>query len=157
MPDETRAAFTNIKTGSGVFRMNVALGELPDFTARPGTHAQSHHASGILVAPTIDYMERAYMDARQEGWSRHPVVEMLIPSTLDNTLAPKGRHVASLFVQYVAPQLPDGRNWSDAREKETFADLVIDTITGRRAELQDISDCAPTAVAARPRTALRSY
>ena len=64
------------------------------------------------------------------GWSREPVVEMLIPSTLDDTLAPPGRHVASLFVQHVAPHLPDGRSWDDA--KEEFADLVIDTV-GRHA------------------------
>ncbi|MEQ1717066.1 MAG: NAD(P)/FAD-dependent oxidoreductase, partial [Hyphomicrobium sp.] len=129
VPDETRRAFTGIKTGSGVFRMNVALDELPDFTCRPGTSAMSHHASGILIAPTLDYMEQAYMDARQYGWSRAPVVEMLIPSTIDSTLAPPGKHVASLFVQYVAPQLPAGRSWANASEKEAFADVVIDAVT----------------------------
>jgi phytoene dehydrogenase-like protein len=127
--DETRRAFTGIKTGSGVFRMNVALDELPDFTCRPGNSAMSHHASGILIAPTLDYMEQAYMDARQYGWSRAPVVEMLIPSTIDSTLAPPGKHVASLFVQYVAPQLPAGRSWANASEKEAFADVVIDAVT----------------------------
>lgn len=69
------------------------------------------------------------MDARREGWSRAPVVEMLIPSTLDDTLAPQGRHVASLFVQYVAPHLPAPRSWSDTAEKEAFADIVLDTVT----------------------------
>lgn len=126
---DIRAAFTGMTTGSGVFRMNVALDELPDFTARPGTNAQLHHSSGILVAPTIDYMDRAYWDAKESGWSRAPVVEMLIPSTLDETLAPKGKHVASLFVQYVAPRLPLGRTWADTREKEAFGDLVIETVT----------------------------
>lgn len=126
---QERAHFTNIKTGSGVFRMNVALSELPDFTSRPGKALQPHHASGILVAPTMAYMEEAYWQARQHGWSRAPVVEMLIPSTLDDTLAPPGQHVASLFVQYVAPHLPNGRSWADPSEKEAFADLVIDTVT----------------------------
>ena len=107
--------------------MNVALSELPDFTCRPGKTQQDHHGSGIVIGPTLDYLERAYLDARAHGWSRQPVVEMLIPSTLDPTLAPAGQHVASLFVQYVAPQLPDGRSWDDA--KEAFADLVIDTVT----------------------------
>jgi phytoene dehydrogenase-like protein len=129
LPPQQRAAFTGMKTGSGVFRMNVALSELPDFTARPGKALAPHHASGILVAPTMAYMEEAYWDARQHGWARSPVVEMLIPSTLDDTLAPAGQHVASLFVQYVAPHLPKPRSWADPAEKEAFADLVIDTVT----------------------------
>lgn len=126
---ETRQPFLDMKTGSGVFRMNVALSELPDFTASPGKEFKTHHASGILIAPTLDYMDRAYMDARQYGWSREPVIEMLIPSTLDDSLAPPRRHVASLFVQYVAPQLPEGRSWADPVEKEAFGDLVIDTVS----------------------------
>ncbi|HRD76356.1 MAG TPA: FAD-dependent oxidoreductase, partial [Hyphomicrobiaceae bacterium] len=84
------------KTGSGTFRMNVALSELPDFTCRPGNERADHHASGIVIGPTIQYLEDAYLDARRYGWSVKPVVEMLIPSTLDATLAPTGRHVASL-------------------------------------------------------------
>jgi len=123
---ELRRRFTGLKSGSGVLRMNVALSELPDFTCRPGKGAQDHHGSGIIIGPTLDYLERAFLDARACGWSRRPVVEMLIPSTLDATLAPAGQHVASLFVQYVAPQLPDGRSWDDA--KEEVADLVIDTV-----------------------------
>jgi phytoene dehydrogenase-like protein len=75
------------------------------------------------------YMERAYLDAKRDGWAREPVVEMLIPSVLDETLAPKGRHVASLFVQHVAPKLPGGRSWEDPGEKERFADVVIETVT----------------------------
>jgi phytoene dehydrogenase-like protein len=119
--------FTGIKSGSGTFRMNVALSELPDFVCRPGTQQQDHHGSGIVIGPTLDYLERAYLDARTHGWARQPVVEMLIPSTLDPSLAPAGRHVASLFVQHVAPQLPDGRSWDAA--KDEFADVVIDTVT----------------------------
>ena len=122
------AAFTGMQTGSGVVRMNVALDQLPDFTARPGTTQQTHHASGILIAPTLDYMDRAFMDARTLGWSREPVIEMLIPSTLDDTLAPAGKHVASLFVQYVAPRLPGARSWANPAEKEAFGDIVVDTM-----------------------------
>ena len=126
---ELRARFLNIKTGSGTFRMNVALSELPDFLSRPGTNQQAHHGAGIIIGPTIDYLDRAYLDARREGWSREPVVEMLIPSTLDDSLAPPGQHVASLFVQHVAPHLPTPRTWANAHEKEQFADVVIDTVT----------------------------
>jgi phytoene dehydrogenase-like protein len=125
---DLRRRFLAIRTGSGTFRMNVALSELPDFLCRPGRTQQDHHASGIVIGPTIDYLDRAWLDARNEGWSRKPVVEMLIPSTLDRSLAPEGTHVASLFVQHVAPKLPDGRSWADQAEKERFADLVIDTV-----------------------------
>jgi phytoene dehydrogenase-like protein len=123
---ELRDRFVGLKSGSGTFRMNVALSELPDFRCRPGKEAQDHHGSGIVIGPTIDYLDRAYLDARSFGWSRKPVIEILIPSTLDATLAPAGQHVASLFVQHVAPHLPNGRSWDDA--KDEFADLVIDTV-----------------------------
>jgi phytoene dehydrogenase-like protein len=126
---ETTAAFARIETGSGTFRMNVALRELPDFTCRPGTHAQPHHGSGIVIGPTLGYLDRAYLDARRDGWSSEPIVELLIPSTLDPSLAPAGQHVASLFIQHVAPKLPGGRSWADPTEPARFADLVIDTVT----------------------------
>jgi len=126
---DVRARFLRLKSGSGTFRMNVALAELPDFTCRPGREPQDHHGAGIVIGPTLDYLERAYDDARAHGWSRAPVVEMLIPSTLDPSLAPPGQHVASLFVQHVAPHLPAPRTWDDPREKEAFADLVIATVT----------------------------
>lgn len=71
-------------------------------------------------------MERAYLDAKTHGWSRAPAVEMLIPSTLDASLAPAGQHVASLFCQHVAPALPNGASWDDHREE--VADLMIATV-----------------------------
>ena len=126
---EIASRFISIKSGSGTFRMNVALAELPDFRARPGKAAQDHHGAGIIIGSSLDYLERAYLDARRDGWSKEPIVEMLIPSTLDPSLAPEGRHVASLFVQHVAPRLPEPRSWANPGEKEAFADLVIDTVT----------------------------
>ena len=129
VPPEMHRRLTNVKSGSGTFRMNVALSELPDFTCRPGRELQDHHGSGIVIGPTVKYLEDAYLDAKMFGWSRAPVVEMLIPSTLDDSLAPPGRHVASLFVQHVAPHLPDGRSWENPHEKAAFADLVIETVT----------------------------
>jgi phytoene dehydrogenase-like protein len=110
--------------GSGTFRMNVALSALPAFTALPGEG--DHLTAGIILAPSLGYMDRAWQDAREHGWSRAPVVEMLIPSTLDDTLSPKGQHVASLFCQHVAPQLPDGKSWDEHREE--VADLMIATV-----------------------------
>jgi phytoene dehydrogenase-like protein len=114
------------KAGSGTFRMNVALSELPDFLCLPGKALAEHHQSGIIIAPSLDYMDRAFTDARQFGWSRAPIVEMLIPSTVDDSLAPPGAHVASLFCQQFAAVLPDGRSWDD--EREAAADLIIDTV-----------------------------
>ncbi len=125
---ETRALLTGVQTGSGTFRMNVALSELPDFRCLPGKAAARHHGAGIIIGPTIDYLDRAWLDARSNGWSKAPIVEMVISSVLDQTLAPPGQHVASLFVQHVAPRLPAPRSWEDEGEKQAFAALVIDTL-----------------------------
>jgi phytoene dehydrogenase-like protein len=114
------------KCGSGTFRMNVALSALPSFSALPGREAQDHHTAGIIIGPSLRYMADAYEDAKTFGWSRKPVVELLIPSTLDDSLAPPGAHVASLFCQHVAPQLPDGSSWDAHREE--VADLMIRTV-----------------------------
>jgi len=114
------------RCGSGTFRMNVALSELPSFSCLPGTEAADHHGSGIIIAPSLGYMERAYHEARSDGWSSQPIVEMLIPSTLDPGLAPPGQHVASLFCQHVAPTLPGGASWDDRRDE--VADLMIATV-----------------------------
>ncbi|QOZ43554.1 FAD-dependent oxidoreductase [Bradyrhizobium sp. CCBAU 53340] len=124
LPADFLARIRHWKNGSGTFRMNVALDRLPSFTALPG-HGD-HLTSGIILAPSLGYMDRAYLDARAQGWSRQPIVEMLIPSTLDDTLAPAGKHVASLFCQHVAPELPDGKSWDDHRDE--VADLMIATV-----------------------------
>ena len=112
------------RCGSGTFRMNVALSRLPQFTALP--EAGDHLTSGIIMAPSLGYMDRAFADARNFGVSREPIIEMLISSTLDDGLAPPGAHVASLFCQHVAPQLPNGELWDDRRD--AVADLMIATV-----------------------------
>jgi len=126
LPPEFSQRMQNFKCASGSFRMNVALSELPSFTALPGKTAEAHHGAGIIIGPSLAYMDRAYRDALAYSWSREPVIEMVIPSTLDDSLAPPGAHVASLFCQHVAPELPDGRSWDDAREE--VADLMIETV-----------------------------
>ena len=108
------------KTGSGTFRMNVALSDPPRFTALP--EVGEHHRSGIVIAPTLAYMDRAFTDAKLHGWSRRPIVEMLIPSMVDSTLAPPGHHVASLFCQQFDPEL----DWDSHRE--AAADTIVDTV-----------------------------
>ncbi|MGC1271602.1 MAG: NAD(P)/FAD-dependent oxidoreductase [Croceibacterium sp.] len=124
LPADFARRMKGFKAGSGTFRMNVALSELPRFTCLP--EPGEHHQSGIILAPTLDYMDRAFLDAKRDGWSKAPIVEMLIPSTVDDTLAPPGQHVASLFCQQFAPELPDGRDW-DA-EEDAAADCIIDTV-----------------------------
>ena len=126
LDDDFVARMRNFRCESATFRINVALSELPDFSAQRGTTLQPHHQAGIIMAPSLAYMERAYFDARTHGWSRQPIVEMLIPSTVDDTLAPAGKHVASLFCQHFAFALPGGKNWDDSRDEA--ADLVIDTV-----------------------------
>ena len=130
LPDDFLRRMQAWRCGSGTFRMNVALSELRSFSCLPGKEVAEHHGSGIIIAPSLQYMERAYHDARTAGWSREPIVEVLIPSTLDPTLAQgagkTGQHVASLFCQHVAPQLPDGSSWDAHREQ--VADLMIDTV-----------------------------
>jgi phytoene dehydrogenase-like protein len=124
VPADFRERIGRYASGSGTFRMNVALSQLPRFTARPTPG--DHLTAGIILAPSLAYMDRAHAEARLNGWSSQPIIEMLIPSTLDDSLAPPGAHVASLFCQHVAPQLSDGRSWDDHRE--TVADLMIDTV-----------------------------
>jgi phytoene dehydrogenase-like protein len=126
LPQDFRERISRWRCASGTFRMNVALSELPDFKALPGSVLAEHHTSGIIMAPSLDYMEQAYLDAKAGGWSKRPIVEMLIPSTLDGSLAPPGRHVASLFCQHVAPILPNGASWDDHREQ--VADVMIDLV-----------------------------
>ena len=108
------------KCGSATFRMNVALSRLPRFACLP--EEGPHHGSGIIMAPSLRYMDQAWLDARATGMAKAPIVEMVIPSTLDDTLAPKGAHVASLFCQHFDPDA----DW-DARKPEAV-ERIFDVI-----------------------------
>ena len=107
IPDDFARAMDGYRGGSGSLRMNVALSDLPKFRHAPESDA--HLRSGIIMAPSLDYMDQAYYSARAKGFSAQPIVEMLIPSMVDDSLAPKGQHVASLFCQHVDPDLPEDR------------------------------------------------
>ncbi len=135
LPEDFRERIERYKCASASFRMNVALSALPRFTCRP--EPGPHHATGIIFAPSLEYMDRAYLDARAGGMSRAPVVEMVISSTLDESLAPKGAHVASLFCQHFAPQLPGDRNWDDAKPEaiERIFDVIEAHAPGFRASV----------------------
>jgi phytoene dehydrogenase-like protein len=126
VPPEVRARIERLRVGSATFRMNVALSELPRFTAAPRDDGGAHLGSGIILAPSLEYMDRAFAQARLNGISDEPIVEMLIPSTLDKTLAPPGAHVASLFCQHFSYALPGGRDWR--QEKQSAVDRIFATV-----------------------------
>jgi phytoene dehydrogenase-like protein len=126
LPQDFSERIQQWRCGSGTFRMNVALSELPDFKSLPGKMLAEHHTAGIIMGPSLAYMDQAYLDAKSGGWSKRPIVEMLIPSTLDDSLAPAGQHVASLFCQHVAPVLPNNASWDSHREE--VADVMIDLV-----------------------------
>ncbi|MGH8766011.1 MAG: phytoene desaturase family protein, partial [Burkholderiales bacterium] len=115
-----RERMQRYKCGSATFRMNVALSQLPNFSCLPGSGP--HHASGIILSPSLGYMDRAYLDARERGIAKAPIVEMVIPSTLDDSLAPKGAHVASLFCQHFAPDA----DWGS--RKQEAIDRIFDVV-----------------------------
>lgn len=122
LPEEFSEAIAHYKCGSGTFRINVALSELPDFTAAPGTPPQPHHESGIVFGPSLAYMDRAWHDAEAHGCAQVPIVEMVIPSVVDDSLAPKGRHVASLFCQQFKPDA----DWSTL--KAAAVERIFDVV-----------------------------
>ena len=112
------------KTRSGVVKINLALAELPDFTANPGTHLQEHHTGSVEMAPSMEYIERAFIDAREGRPARKPFSDGVIPTAFDKTLCPEGTHIMSLFTQWVPA------DWSNEPHKddlEKYADRVIDT------------------------------
>jgi phytoene dehydrogenase-like protein len=115
-----RERIERYKCGSATFRMNVALSALPRFAVLPGPGP--HHGAGIIMAPSLAYMDRAYLDARAEGIAGSPIVEMVIPSTLDDSLAPAGAHVASLFCQHFAPDA----DW--ASRKAEAVDRILNVV-----------------------------
>jgi phytoene dehydrogenase-like protein len=105
-------------------KVNIALDAVPDFKCLPGPGA--HLRGAISISPSVEYMERAYDDAKYGNFSRHPYIDMVIPSLTDPSVAPPGKHVMSCFVQYAPYKLRAGLNWDDQRE--AFGNAVIDTI-----------------------------
>ena len=123
LPPEFRAGVAKIDYASASAKINLALAELPNFTAVPSTGIAPHHRGTIHTSPTLDYMERAFDDAKY-GWpSTEPILEITIPSSVDPTLAPPGQHVMNIFVQYAPYKLADGKSWDDI--KEDFGDRCI--------------------------------
>src|SRR5512146_2612280 len=114
-------------------KVNLALDALPNFTCLPG---EGNHLRGaISISPSVDYMERAYDDAKYGNYSRRPYIDMVIPSLTDPSVAPPGKHVMSCFVQYAPYHLAEG-TWDEKRE--AFGDTVIDTLAEYAPNLKNI-------------------
>jgi phytoene dehydrogenase-like protein len=123
LPDDFVADIEHWKTRSGVVKINLALGELPNFTADPSSGQAEHHTGSVEMAPTMEYIEAAFQEARAGRPALMPFSDGVIPTTLDKTLNPDGTHIMSLFTQWV----PAG--WSEAphtEELDAYADRLID-------------------------------
>jgi phytoene dehydrogenase-like protein len=123
LPGEFVADIRRFRIRGSSGKVNLALSELPDLTCLPGPGP--HHRGAISVSPSLEYVERAYDDAKYGEFSRRPYMDIVIPSMIDPAMAPPGRHVMSIFVQY-APSTING-GWDDAR-REAFGDAVIDAL-----------------------------
>jgi phytoene dehydrogenase-like protein len=115
-------------------KVNLALDALPNFKAMPGPGA--HLRGAISISPSVEYMERAYDDAKYGNFSRRPYIDMVIPTLTDPSVAPPGKHILSCFVQYAPYKLRPGLNWDD--QKQAFGDNVINTIAEYAPNIKDI-------------------
>jgi phytoene dehydrogenase-like protein len=125
LPDAFVADVERISYASASLKINVALGELPNFTALPGMDAGPQHRGTIHICPDQDYIERAFDDAKYGRPSAAPVIECQLPSVVDPTVAPPGKHLMSMFIQYAPYELRNG-SWSDQRD--VFADRCFDVL-----------------------------
>jgi phytoene dehydrogenase-like protein len=116
-------------------KVNLALNGLPEFTCLPGEG--DHLRGAISFSPSIDYMEQAYDDAKSGRFSRRPYIDMVIPTLVDPSMAPPGKHVMSCFVQYAPYRLADGDEWDDAR-REALGETVVDTIAERAPNIREL-------------------
>lgn len=124
LPAEFRRAVERIRSRGAALKLNAALSRLPEFPSDPGAPADVHRST-VDLAPSLDYLERAYRDAREGRFSSHPFVELLFQSSLDPSVAPPGKHTMTAFVQY-APGQPNGSDWDSYRDRA--AETVLDTV-----------------------------
>lgn len=125
LPDDLVGEIKRYRSRGSSAKVNMALSELPDFAALPGTDPGLQHPEFIL-SPSIGYVERAWDDAKHGRPSEHPMLDCVIPTTKDPSLASEGNHVLTAFVQYAPSELADGRSWDE--ERDELGDRVIDTI-----------------------------
>jgi phytoene dehydrogenase-like protein len=123
LPEEFAASIKRYKFRGSSAKVNLALAEAPRFTClpQPGPHLRG----AVSISPSVDYLERAYDDAKYGEISRQPYMDIIMPSMLDPSMAPPGKHVMSIFVQYAPYHLSSG--WNDARREE-LGDTVVKTL-----------------------------
>jgi phytoene dehydrogenase-like protein len=134
LPDEFVEEVNRYKFRGSSGKVNMALDALPDFKCMPGPGA--HLRGAISISPAVEYMERAYDDAKYGNFSRRPYIDMVIPSLTDPSVAPPGKHVLSCFVQYAPYKLKPGLNWDEQRE--AFGNNVVETISEHAPNLKNI-------------------
>jgi phytoene dehydrogenase-like protein len=125
LPDSFRTALARIDYNSPSLKINVAVDRLPNFLALPGSEPAPQHRGTIHIGPTLDYVEEAFDDAKYGRPSKSPIIECTIPSAVDDTVAPPGKHLISMFVQYAPTHLREGR-WEEVRER--FADRCFEIV-----------------------------
>ncbi len=123
LPAEFREAVAKIDYSSASAKINLGLSALPNFSCAPSSDVAPHHHGTIHISPTLDYIERAYDDAKYGRPSEEPVLEITLPSSVDRSIVPDGKHLMSIFVQFAPYRLSGGRSWDDI--KEDFADRCI--------------------------------
>jgi len=134
LPDDFLEEINRYKFRGSSGKVNLALDALPNFKAIPGPGA--HLRGAISISPSVEYMERAYDDAKYGNFSQRPYIDMVIPTLTDPSVAPPGKHILSCFVQYAPYKLRPGLNWDD--QKEAFGDNVINTIAEYAPNIRDI-------------------
>jgi phytoene dehydrogenase-like protein len=134
LPDEFLEDVRRYKFRGSSGKVNIALDALPDFKCLPGPGA--HLRGAVSISPSVEYMERAYDDAKYGNFSRRPYIDMVIPSLTDPSVAPPGKHVMSCFVQYAPYKLRPGLEWDSQRE--AFGNTVIDTISEYAPNIKNI-------------------
>jgi phytoene dehydrogenase-like protein len=125
LPEEFRKSVAAIDYSSASAKINLALSEPPQFTSAPSTGIAPHHHGTMHISPTLDFIERAFDDAKYGRPSAEPILEITLPSSVDHTIAPEGQHVMSMFVQFAPYQLREG-SWDE--QKEPFADRCIELL-----------------------------
>jgi phytoene dehydrogenase-like protein len=134
LPDEFMEGVKRYKFRGSSGKVNMALDGLPNFKSMPGVGA--HLRGAMSISPSVEYMEKAYDEAKYGHWSTRPYIDMVIPTLTDTSLAPPGKHILSCFVQYAPYKLAPGLDWDT--EKEKFGDTVVNTIAEHAPNLRDI-------------------
>ncbi len=139
LPTDFTDGIKAIRMRSGVIKINVALNGVPNFTAKPGSTPMDHHRGTMHIGPNMEFMERAFEDAKKGLPSEKPIIEMTMASVMDETIAPKGKQLMSMFIQYAPLNRTDGKSW-DKAGKDEFAARVFSNVSDYAPGFKDLID-----------------